>query len=126
VLGGLFLFNPHVPNARVSPWLIVVVAGGALLFFGFALSALWRVRHLPPGMTTRNLVGMEGVVTTALAPVGVVQVASERWTAESTAGAMPTGARVRVVGTEGLRLRVAPIDALPSTPTMASQEGGTT
>jgi membrane-bound serine protease (ClpP class) len=126
VLGGLFLFNPHVPNARVSPWLIVIVAGGAVLFFGFALSALWRVRHLPPGMTTRNLIGMEGVVTTALAPVGVVQVASERWTAESTAGAMPAGARVRVVGTEGLRLRVAPIDALPATPTMASQEGGTT
>jgi membrane-bound serine protease (ClpP class) len=127
VLGGLFLFNPHVPNARVSPWLIVVVAGGAVLFFGFALSALWRVRHLPPGMEARNLIGAEGVVTTALAPSGVVQVASERWTAESTAGAVPQGARVRVVGTEGLRLRVAPIDALPGTPTSASsREGGTT
>ncbi len=127
VLGGLFLFNPHVPNARVSPWLIVVVAGGAVLFFGFALSALWRVRHLPPGMSTRNLVGAEGVVTTALAPTGVVQVASERWTAESTAGAVPPGARVRVVGTEGLRLRVEPIDALPATPTVArTREGETT
>ena len=26
VLGGLFLFNPHVPNARVSPGVIAPVA----------------------------------------------------------------------------------------------------
>jgi membrane-bound serine protease (ClpP class) len=117
VLGGLFLFNPHVPNARVSPWLIALVAGGAVLFFGFALTALWRVRRMPKGMETKNLIGQEAVVTTALAPVGVVQVASERWTAESIAGAMPVGARVRVVGTDGLTLRVAPLDAPPPTPT---------
>jgi len=128
VLGGLFLFNPHVPNARVSPWVIGAVAAGAVLFFGFALGALWRVRRLPPGMETRNLVGAEGVVTTALTPRGVVQVASERWTAQSTAGAVPEGARVRVVGTEGITLRVAPVDSRPDDiQTVApTREGGTT
>ncbi len=128
VLGGLFLFNPSVPNARVSPWIIAVVAAFAMLFFGFALSALWRVRHLPRGGEVRNLVGQEGVVTTALTPRGVVQVASERWTAESTAGAVPEGVRVRVVGTEGLRLRVTPLDAIAEeTSTVGgTREGETT
>ena len=109
VLGGLFLFNPSVPNARVSPAVIVPVAVAAVGFFGFAVQAALRVRRRPPSMRIENLVGREAVVTTALTPRGVVHVASESWTADSVAGSIPKGHRVRVVATDGLRLRVEPL-----------------
>ena len=54
------------------------------------------------------LVGAEGVVTSALDPKGVVQVEAERWSAESVAGPVPSGTHVRVVGIQGLTLRVEP------------------
>jgi membrane-bound ClpP family serine protease len=69
------------------------------------------MRHMPSRLDKRELVGAEGVAHTALAPEGVVLVASEQWTAESVAGAIPRGARVRVVGAAGLRLKVEPADA---------------
>jgi membrane-bound serine protease (ClpP class) len=108
VLGGLFLFNPSVPNARVSPGVIVPVALAAVGFFGFAVQAALRVRRRPPSIRIENLVGREGVVTTALTPRGVIHVASESWTADSVAGSIPKGQRVRVVAADGLRLRVEP------------------
>jgi membrane-bound serine protease (ClpP class) len=108
VLGGLFLFNPSVPNARVSPGVIIPVALAAVGFFGFAVQAALRVRHRPPTIRIENLVGREGVVTTPLTPRGVVHVASESWTADSVAGSIPKGQRIRVVAADGLRLRVEP------------------
>jgi membrane-bound ClpP family serine protease len=63
---------------------------------------------MPPRLDKRELIGAEGVAHSALAPEGVVLVASEQWTAESVAGAIPRGARVRVVGATGLRLKVEP------------------
>jgi membrane-bound serine protease (ClpP class) len=109
VLGGLFLFNPSVPNARVSWSVIVPVAAFTALFFVFVVGAAVRARRLPKSTGRESLMGAEGVVTTVLSPRGVVQVAGERWTAESSAGPVPAGSRVRVVGVEGLTLRVEPV-----------------
>jgi len=124
VLGGLFLFNPSVPNARVSPGVIVPVALAAVGFFGFAVQAALRVRRRPPTIHIKNLVGREGVVTTALTPRGVVHVASESWTADSVAGSIPKGNRVRVVGADGLRLRVTPVggETVESAPVPGREE----
>jgi membrane-bound serine protease (ClpP class) len=125
VLGGLFLFNPSVPNARVSPGVIVPVALAAVGFFGFAVRAALRVRRRPPSMRIQNLIGREGVVTTALTPRGVVHVSSESWTADSVAGSIPKGQRVRVVATDGLRLRVEPIggETVQSAPVPPGRSG---
>ena len=109
VLGALFLFDPHVPNAHVSWGTIVPVALGTGLFFVFAVGAAVRARRLPPRTGRTPIIGTEGVVTTALDPKGVVQVSSERWTAKSVSGLVPAGTRVRVVGVEGLTLRVEPV-----------------
>jgi membrane-bound serine protease (ClpP class) len=127
VLGGLFLFNPSVPNARVSPAVIVPVAIAAVGFFGFAVQAALRVRRRPPAMRVENLVGREGVATTALTPRGVVHVASESWTADSVAGSIPKGNRVRVVEADGLRLRVEPVgqETVESSPVPGRSEGRT-
>jgi membrane-bound serine protease (ClpP class) len=125
VLGGLFLFNRSVPNAGVSPWVIVPVAVAMVGFFGFAVQAALRVRRRPPDMRIENLVGQEGVVTTDLTPRGVVHVASESWTADSVAGSIPKGSRVRVVETQGLRLQVEPVEeaTVQSAPVPGREEG---
>jgi membrane-bound serine protease (ClpP class) len=109
VLGGLLLFNSSVPDGRVSPWVIVPVAACVALFFAFVIPAALRVRKMPSQASIDRIIGMEGVATTALKPQGVAQVASERWTVESVAGNVKEGDRVRVVGAEGLRLKVEPV-----------------
>jgi membrane-bound serine protease (ClpP class) len=108
ILGGLFLFNPSVPNARVSLPLILGVAIGDTLFFLFVMRAVVRARFTPVHMGPHTLVGAEGVVLTSLDPVGVVRVRSESWTARSTAGPVEAGATVRVTGMAGLTLEVVP------------------
>lgn len=121
VLGGLLLFNSAVPNGRVSPWVIGPMAGLVALFFAFVIPAAMRVRRLPSQTIIDRVIGMEGVATTALRPKGVAQVASERWTVESIGGNVREGDRVRVVGAEGLRLKVEPVAAerkKPRTPSV--------
>lgn len=109
VLGGLLLFNSAVPNGRVSLWVLVPVAAAVALFFAFVIPAAMRVRKLPSQTIIDRVIGMEGIATTALKPEGVAQVASERWTVESIAGNVKEGGRVRVVGADGLRLKVEPV-----------------
>jgi len=50
--------------------------------------------------------GATGVAVTDLAPVGVVQVAGESWTAESVSGPLPAGAPVHVLRVRGVRVEV--------------------
>jgi membrane-bound serine protease (ClpP class) len=123
VLGGLYLFDTSVPGVSVSPIVIVPVAIFAALFFLIVVRAAMRLRHR--GSTTRDeeLVGLEGVVLSDLHPRGVVQVASEHWTAESVRGTPRKGDHVRVVEMEGLKLKVEPVEA-PATAAPEGQRGG--
>jgi membrane-bound serine protease (ClpP class) len=105
VLGGLFLFDASVPTARVSKGLIVGVAAAVAFFFGVVVRAVVRARRQPAGAGLEGLVGSEAVV---VGP-GVVRAAGEEWSARSQAGELPSGTRVRVLGVEGLTLRVEPI-----------------
>jgi membrane-bound serine protease (ClpP class) len=122
VLGGLTLFNPSVPNARVSLWVIVPVAGLLVLFFATVVNAALRARHLPHATGPERMIGLEGIVERDLGPDGVVLVASEEWSARSTAGPIPKGTRVRVVNVERLRLDVVPMEQGAST--ASGPEGG--
>jgi membrane-bound serine protease (ClpP class) len=117
VVGGLLLFNPAVPGVRVSLWTITPVALAAAAFFAFAVQAALRLRGMPAETGANRLVGQLGTAATNLDPTGVVQVASESWSAEVASGKLPRGTRVRVVRAEGLRLTVEPeVPAEPSEP----------
>jgi membrane-bound serine protease (ClpP class) len=118
VAGALTLFDPSVPNARVSWWVIAPVAAISAGFFGLVLTALLQARRLPVQMRTTALIGKPGIVTTPLTPIGVVHVASESWSALSTSGPVPAGTRVIVVDVDGLRLKVSPVAAADGTPTV--------
>jgi membrane-bound serine protease (ClpP class) len=122
ILGGLTLFNPSVPNAQVSRWVIVVVAGLLVAFFATVVSAAMRARRMPKAGGTERLIGKEGVVASDLDPEGVVLVTSEQWSARSVADPLPRGTRVRVVGVDRLRLDVEEIKE--QAPAVPGPEGG--
>ena len=109
ILGGLVLFNPSVPNARVSLWLVVGVAAALGLFFAFVVRAVMSARRLPKPGGLEEMIGEEAVVVTDVAPEGQVRARREAWSAVTRGAAIPTGSPVRVVGVEGLRLIVEPI-----------------
>ena len=44
ILGGAFLFNASVPDVRVTPWVIGVVAAFAVAFFLVVIQAAIRMR----------------------------------------------------------------------------------
>jgi membrane-bound serine protease (ClpP class) len=127
VLGGFFLFDPS-GGVRVSPFVIVPVAGFMALFFGFVVSKALAMRHLPPAQGPQAVVGREGVVLgDGLDPDGVVRVAAEEWKATSAAGSIPAGAKIRVTRLDGLVLTVEPVEAEHAqTGGAAPARGGTT
>jgi membrane-bound serine protease (ClpP class) len=123
VLGGLFLFDTSVPGVSVSPLVIVPVAIFAAVFFLIVVRAAMRLRHRTSTTRDEQLIGLEGVVLQDLHPTGVVQVASEHWTAEAVRGTPRKGDHVRVVQMEGLKLKVEPTEA-PAAATAEGERGG--
>ncbi len=97
---------------------VVVTAGvGTMAWRGFADP------RLRAGSTPHSVVGKEGVAVGALDPTGVVRVRGENWTATSLNGHVEDGARVQVIGTEGIRLNVwAEHELGPSIPDALSIE----
>ena len=60
--------------------------------------------------TADTVVGKVGIVTRDLAPIGMVQLASQQWTAVTEDdGVITAGERVDVVGLEELTLKVSRI-----------------
>src|SRR5947209_4935058 len=57
ILGGLFLFDPSVPNAHVSIPLIIAVAVGDTLFFFFVMRAVLNSRYTPVRSGPQSLIG---------------------------------------------------------------------
>ncbi|MGQ0679320.1 MAG: NfeD family protein [Actinomycetota bacterium] len=112
VAGGLLLFDPAVPGSRVSLSVIAPVAIGFGLFFFVVVRKALDARRLPPSTKSQSALGAIGYATTALAPSGVVQVGAETWSADATAPVIE-GQKVKVVGVEGLRLRVEPVKDAP-------------
>jgi membrane protein implicated in regulation of membrane protease activity len=82
-----------------------------------------RLRHRTSTTRDEQLIGLEGIVLQDLHPTGVVQVASEHWTAEAVRGTPRKGDHVRVVRMEGLKLKVEPTEA-PASATAEGQRGG--
>jgi len=112
VLGGFLLFtplrlpSPVMPSVKVSPAVVLTVAGILGAFFVFALGAAVRGRHSPVVSGREALAGATGIATSDLTPSGQVRVRGEVWTAIAQDGPISEGDAVRVVGVEGLRLTV--------------------
>ncbi len=110
ILGGLLLINtsdsPGLPS--VSPSVVLGTAAGLGGFFFFAVYKVLQARRYRPTTGREGLVGRTAITRSDLSPDGMVFVEGELWHATSDNGAIPSGQRVRVVATNGLRLRVRP------------------
>ena len=111
VLGGLFLFDASVANARVSKGFLVGISIGLGGFFFFIVRAALQTRKQLPTAGRESLIGMVGTVRAMLDPKGIVHASGEEWTAKSTGGMIAVGTDVRVTDIEGLTLVVEPVGA---------------
>jgi membrane-bound serine protease (ClpP class) len=114
LVGGLILFtqfgerSPTLPPMSVNLWLL----GGVVLVLALALLYLSRLvyqtRRGDVSQDHQSLVGELGIVTSDLDPRGVVELASETWTAVSLDDTViPAGESVIVTQRDGLILTVA-------------------
>lgn len=109
ILGGIIAFRDTPGDLRPPTPLIVVLAvllGAIFLSTGFAVA---RVRKIRVAIGTESLIGKTAVVRTPLSPDGYVFIEGERWRAEIERGTAQEGEKVRIVGAEGLKLRVEPL-----------------
>jgi membrane-bound serine protease (ClpP class) len=105
ILGAMMLVDSPLPELRVNPWkllpVVVFMAAFTVLLVRMVLDA--QRRKATTG--AEGLIGRSGVAETALDPEGWVLVQGERWRAHAEGG-LAAGEPVKVVGLEGLRLRV--------------------
>ncbi len=128
VVGGLFLYDPSVPNARVSLFLLIPLAAVLGVFFLAVARIALKARNLPVTTGADNLIGEEGVVTEALRPAGQVRVRGEVWAAtlDEPKAKAPVGTKIVVSDLRGLTLYVAPIQGLRSESNRDSATGEVT
>jgi membrane-bound serine protease (ClpP class) len=110
VMGSIMLMNTGVPGYAVN---LGVIGGIAVCAAGLLALIVWLVFRSRRSRQVTGDDAMRSDVAELLEPVEEnsetwVLVRGERWRARC-ATALPTGARVRVVGREGLLLRVEPL-----------------
>lgn len=128
VLGSMLLINApdSAPYLQISIQAIIGVGLTMGGFFFFVVGAVARGQKRQVVTGREGLVGATGRARTALDPEGMVLVQSELWSAVSTGGAVPAGARVQVEGVDGLLLRVKSIEQPVPEPVAAAAPAANT
>jgi membrane-bound serine protease (ClpP class) len=111
VLGSVMLIDTPEVSLRVSWKVILPTVAATTAVFVFAVSAGIRAQLRRPATGSEGLVGEVGVARSPLDPDGQVFVRGEIWRAVSEAGTIAEGERVRVVGLQGLTLKVTRVVA---------------
>ena len=107
VVGSAFLFRGEGWRPAVDPVLALLVSVLVTGFFWVVVQKTLEAERARPTHDLDALVGSLGEAKTEVHMEGTVQVAGELWTARS-AEPIPDGARIRVIGREGLILDVKP------------------
>ncbi|HVC23524.1 MAG TPA: NfeD family protein [Candidatus Dormibacteraeota bacterium] len=117
VSGGLLLYNTAPGQGGVSLFALItvpVVLGG--VWITLSRRAL-RVRHLPFGSSSHELLGLTAIVRQRADPDGAAAVEGELWRINARSGGpLEVGAEVEVIAQDGLTLIVEPLPG----PTTAS------
>jgi len=109
VLGAVLLIDSPLPELRVRLTVAIALAVPFALITTLLLTLVIRARANKVVTGSAGMVGEAGVAITQLAPEGKVQVRGEYWNAIAQLGAVvEPGAKVRVVGIQGLQLAVKP------------------
>jgi membrane-bound serine protease (ClpP class) len=112
VLGSLLLYRPvevplGAPRLSVSPWLIAVMSALLVGFVAVIAVAVVRASRQPVRTGIEALRGHEGLALSELSPRGTVAIDTEVWSATTAGETIHKGEHVRVLGIEGVTLRVA-------------------
>jgi membrane-bound serine protease (ClpP class) len=114
VIGFLVLFNsPTTPSFwRVSVPLVVGTGIAIAIGFLIILTFVIRAQIRPVEVGAMSLVGRTAEARSDLTPGGTVQVGGELWSAilENEDDEITNGERVEIVGVDGIRLCVRPLN----------------
>jgi membrane-bound serine protease (ClpP class) len=110
VIGALMMFPSRAPGFALSGGVIVGAAIGSAAVLLVVLAALLRSHRRPIATGGEALIGSEGEVVSWQGVDGRVRVKGEIWRARS-ASPLAAGARVKVIGRDGLVLRVEAVGA---------------
>jgi membrane-bound serine protease (ClpP class) len=105
VVGALMMFPERAPGATLSGGVVAGAAIGSALLLLFVLAALLQSRKRPVVTGSEALIGAEGETVSWQDGEGRVRVKGEIWLARSEAS-LAAGNRVKIVGRDGLVLRV--------------------
>ena len=116
VIGSLLFIDTSDPKffadatVRLSLRLVLPLAGLVAAGAGLLTWKLARERRRPTPTGVGGLVGSVGEAATTISSAGGrVRLGGERWSARAERP-IPAGARIRVVGIDGLVLKVAPVE----------------
>jgi membrane-bound serine protease (ClpP class) len=112
VLGAVLLINGP-PELRIHVTTALAVGLPFALITMFLMTLAIRARAMKSAMGEGALINRIAQARTALAPAGTVFVHGELWDAVSTSP-VETGSQVRVIGVDGMKLRVEPAVPAPS------------
>jgi membrane-bound serine protease (ClpP class) len=105
VVGALMMFPARAPGATLSGGVVAGAAIGSAVLLLFVLAALLQSRRRPVVTGSEALIGAEGGTVSWQGGEGRVRVKGEIWLARSEAS-LAAGNRVKIVGRDGLVLRV--------------------
>jgi len=115
-LGSLMLFDAPDVGFRISWWVIAPTVGATSGLFLFVLAAGMRALRRRPLLGVSGLIGQTAVARGPLAHEGQVAVHGELWRAVAEGDPVADGAPVRVVGVDGLTLKVVKVGEPGGTP----------
>lgn len=112
VVGSLMLIRtgPATDYQKISRIVIFTSACISTLFFLFVIGMGLKAQKARPFSGAEGFIGETGEALSDLAPAGKVQVHGEIWNAESVAGEIAKGRKVRVEYLRGLKIFVRPAD----------------
>ena len=96
VVGALMLFDPAGEGYQVSIWVALAVGGTLALVTAVVATKVIRARRAPTKTGREEMVGEIGVVRSAVAPSGLVNVHGEIWKAHTDGEPLAAGEYVRV------------------------------
>ncbi|MDQ2923126.1 MAG: nodulation protein NfeD [Candidatus Dormibacteraeota bacterium] len=106
ILGMAFLVDTGPIGLGVNPFVVLGTAALTAFFFVVFIRKLVQARRAPVFVGVESLIGATGEAREELAPEGLVFVAGALWKAVATADPIHAGSSVRVVGRDGLQLKV--------------------
>jgi membrane-bound serine protease (ClpP class) len=98
VVGALMLFDPAGEGYQVSIWVALAVGGTLAVVTAVVATKVFRARRAPTKTGREEMIGEVGVVRSAVAPSGLVNVHGEIWKAHTEGEPLAPGEQVRVSG----------------------------